>query len=55
MDFTRDDDNTLCISPTNYIEKLVKNYQKLFDMNSSQNVTSPLDKEDHTELGMRYV
>jgi Reverse transcriptase (RNA-dependent DNA polymerase) len=26
MDFTRDKDNTLCISPTTYIEKLVKNY-----------------------------
>jgi Reverse transcriptase (RNA-dependent DNA polymerase) len=26
MDFTRDDDGTLCISPTKYIEKLIKNY-----------------------------
>jgi hypothetical protein len=30
MDFTRDEDNTLCISPTKYIDKLVKNYEKLF-------------------------
>jgi hypothetical protein len=39
MDFTRDNDNTLCISPTKYIEKQL-----------SQNVTSPLDKGDHPEL-----
>jgi Reverse transcriptase (RNA-dependent DNA polymerase) len=50
MDFTRDDDNTLCISPTKYTEKLIKNYEKLFGMKPSQNVTSPLDKGDHPEL-----
>jgi hypothetical protein len=30
MDFTRDDDGTLCISPIKYIEKLFKNYKKSF-------------------------
>jgi Reverse transcriptase (RNA-dependent DNA polymerase) len=25
MDFSRDEDNTLCISPTKYIDKLIKN------------------------------
>jgi Reverse transcriptase (RNA-dependent DNA polymerase) len=50
VDFTRDDDNTLCISPTKYIEKLIKNYEKLFGMKPSQNVTSPLYKGDHPEL-----
>jgi hypothetical protein len=30
MDFTRDDDGTLCISPTKYIEKLIKYYEKSF-------------------------
>jgi Reverse transcriptase (RNA-dependent DNA polymerase) len=50
MDFTRDDDNTLCISPTKYIEKLIKKYEKLFGMKPSQNVTSPLDKGYHPEL-----
>jgi hypothetical protein len=30
MDFSRDDDNTLCISPAKYIEKLVKNYERMF-------------------------
>jgi Reverse transcriptase (RNA-dependent DNA polymerase) len=29
MDFTRDEDGTLCISPRKYIEKLIKNYKKL--------------------------
>jgi hypothetical protein len=50
MDFTRDDDGTLCISPTKYIEKLVKNYKNSFGMKPSQNVTSPLEKGDHPEL-----
>jgi Reverse transcriptase (RNA-dependent DNA polymerase) len=50
MDFTRDDDNTLCISRTKYIEKIIKNNEKLFGMKPSQNVTSPLDKGDHPEL-----
>jgi hypothetical protein len=50
MDFTRDDDNTLCITPTKNIETLIKNYEKLFGMKPSQNVTSPLDKGDHPEL-----
>jgi Reverse transcriptase (RNA-dependent DNA polymerase) len=27
MDFTSDDDGTLCISPTKYIEKPIKNYK----------------------------
>jgi hypothetical protein len=26
MDFSRDEDNTLCISPTKYIDRLIKNY-----------------------------
>jgi Reverse transcriptase (RNA-dependent DNA polymerase) len=35
MDFTRDNNNTLCISPTKYIEKIVKNYEKLPGMKPS--------------------
>jgi Reverse transcriptase (RNA-dependent DNA polymerase) len=50
MDFTRDDDTTLCISPTKCIEKLIKNYEKLFGMKPNQNVTSQLEKGDHPEL-----
>jgi Reverse transcriptase (RNA-dependent DNA polymerase) len=33
MDFTGDEDVTLCISPTKYIEKLIKNYKKSFGIN----------------------
>jgi Reverse transcriptase (RNA-dependent DNA polymerase) len=50
MDFTRDDDNTLCVSPTKYIDKLVKSYEKSFGMKPNTSVMSPLDKGDHPEL-----
>jgi Reverse transcriptase (RNA-dependent DNA polymerase) len=50
INFTRDEDNTLCISPTKYIDKLVKNYEKLFGMKPNTSVTSPLEKGDHPEL-----
>ena len=50
MDFNRDDDNTLCISPAKYIDKLIQNYAKLFGMKPSTSVTSPLEKGDHPEL-----
>jgi hypothetical protein len=50
MDFTRDDDNTLCISPAKYIDQLVKNYEKSFGMKPNTSVMSPLEKGDHPEL-----
>jgi Reverse transcriptase (RNA-dependent DNA polymerase) len=50
MDFTRDEENTLCISPTKYIDKLVKKYKKSFVMKLNTSVTSPLEKGDHPEL-----
>jgi Reverse transcriptase (RNA-dependent DNA polymerase) len=50
MDFRRDDDNTLCISPSKYIDKLIQNYEKLFGMKQSTSATSPLEKGDHPEL-----
>jgi Reverse transcriptase (RNA-dependent DNA polymerase) len=49
MDFTRDNDGTLCISPTKYIEKLIKNYEKSFGIKPKQ-FASPLEKGDHPEL-----
>jgi hypothetical protein len=49
MNFTWDD-NTLCISPTKYIDKLIKHYEKLFGMKPNTSVTSPLEKGDHSEL-----
>jgi hypothetical protein len=50
MDFTRDDNNTLCISPTKYIDKLVKNYEKSLGMKPNTSVTSPLENGDHPEF-----
>jgi Reverse transcriptase (RNA-dependent DNA polymerase) len=49
MNFTRDDDGMLCISPTKYIEKLIKNYEKSFGMKPKE-FASPLEKGDHPEL-----
>jgi hypothetical protein len=49
MDFIRDDDGTLCLSPVKYIEKLMNNYEKLFREKPKQIVTSPLEKGDHPE------
>jgi hypothetical protein len=40
----------LCISPIKYIEKLIKNYEKLFGIKPSQNVTLQLVKGDHPKL-----
>jgi Reverse transcriptase (RNA-dependent DNA polymerase) len=51
MDFTRVDDGTLCISPTKYIEKLIKNYKKSFGINP-QGVCFPIIKGDNPELDM---
>ena len=50
MEFIRDNEGTLAISPTKYIEKLIKNYEKLFGESPKQSVTSPLEKGDHPEI-----
>ena len=50
MDFSRDEDNTLCLSSSKYVEKLMKNYERMFGELPKQNVTSPLEKGDHPEL-----
>jgi hypothetical protein len=47
MDFIRDEDGTLNISYTQYIDKLIKNYEKMFGESPKQSVTSPLEKGDH--------
>jgi hypothetical protein len=49
MDFTSGEDGTLRISPTKYIEKLIKNYEKLFGMKPKE-YASPLEKGDLPEL-----
>jgi hypothetical protein len=50
MDFFRDEDGTLCMSPTKYIDKMVGNYKLMFGEAPKQNVSSPLEKGDHPEL-----
>jgi Reverse transcriptase (RNA-dependent DNA polymerase) len=50
MDFTRDDNNTLCISPTKYIDKFVKSYETSFGMKPNTSAMSSLEKGDHPEL-----
>jgi hypothetical protein len=42
MDFIRDNDGTLCLSPIKYIEKLINNNEKLFGEKPKQVVTSHL-------------
>jgi Reverse transcriptase (RNA-dependent DNA polymerase) len=49
MDFARDDDGTLCISPTKYIEKLIKNYEKSFGTKPKE-FAFPLEKGYHPKL-----
>jgi hypothetical protein len=49
MDFFRDEDNTLCLSSTKYIEKLMMNYERMFGQQPKQNVSSPIEKGDHPE------
>jgi hypothetical protein len=44
MDFSCDDDNTLCISPLQYIEKLVKTYEHMFGEHPKEDATSPWKK-----------
>ncbi len=50
MDFTRDKDGTLCMSPKKYTEKIIANYERMYGESPKQNVTSPLEKGDHPEL-----
>ncbi|MEL7196406.1 MAG: reverse transcriptase domain-containing protein, partial [Bacteroidota bacterium] len=50
MDFNRDDDGTLRITPDKYIEKIMDNYKRTFGEAPRQNVMSPVEKGDHPEL-----
>jgi hypothetical protein len=50
MDFTRDEDGTLCIAPTKYIEKMIGTYKQFFGEAPKQTYSSPLEKGDHPEL-----
>jgi hypothetical protein len=50
VEFFHDDDTTICISPLQYIEKLVNTYEQMFGEPPKQVVTSPLEKGDNPEL-----
>jgi hypothetical protein len=49
MDFSRDEDKTLCLSSTKYVEKLMMNYERMFGQHPKKNISSPLEKGDHPE------
>ena len=48
--FGRDDDNTLYMDPSQYIDKMIDSYESLFEEQPNQTVRSPLEKGDHPEL-----
>ena len=50
MNFSRDEDGTLCITATKYIEKMMAGYEKTFGEPPKQTYASPLEKGDHPEL-----
>ena len=49
MDFFRDEDKTLCMAPKKYIDKMLQNYERMFE-SKPQLVTSPIEKGDNPEL-----
>ena len=48
--FEIDEDGTLVITPTKYIDRVEAQYVALFGEKLSTRVTSPVDKNDHPEL-----
>ena len=48
-DFFRDKDGTLCYGPRRYIEKLLLNYENLFNSKPKM-FSAPLERNDHPEL-----
>ena len=51
MDIYREDSGTLCIAPRKNIERIVANYERVFEEDHKHVATSPLEeKGDHPEL-----
>ena len=50
MDFFRDKNNVLCITPRRYIDKISDSFERMFGQPPKQSVTSPIEKNDHPEL-----
>ena len=48
--FDRDEDGTLCMDPSKYINKMEESYKRLFGEQPNDKVLSPLIKGDHPEL-----
>ena len=48
-DFFRDRDGTLCSGPKKYIDKMIENYEKMFE-EKPKKYSTPLEKNDHLEL-----
>ena len=49
-DYYRDDDDTLCVGPRKYIERMEAAYKSHFGGPPLQKVLSPLEKGDHPEM-----
>ena len=48
--FDRDEDGTLCMDPSKYIDKIEESYERLFGEQPNDKVLSPLIKGDHPEI-----
>ena len=48
--FERDDDGTLAMDPSRYIDKMVQSYERMFGSKPTEKVQLPLEKGDHPEL-----
>ena len=48
--FERDNDGTLAMDPSRYIDKMVKLYERMFGSKPVEKVQSPLERRDHPEL-----
>ena len=49
-DFFRDDDNTLCLGPKSYIERMAAQYESMFGRKPKTIYSSPLAPNDHPEI-----
>jgi len=50
MQFTRDEDGTLCLEQKKYMDKIIDGYKRHFGSKPKTNVYAPLEKGDHPEM-----
>lgn len=48
--FTRDEIGVLCMDATKYISRFEDSYERIFGQKPTQDIKSPLEKNDHPEL-----